>query len=484
LNPLLQLDPPEVWKHFLSLTRIPRPSGREERVREFVAGFGRELGLESLVDGAGNVIIRKAATPGMEGRQGVILQAHLDMVPQKNSGSSHDFGRDPVEAVVDGGWVRAEGTTLGADNGLGAAAIMAVLESTTLRHGPLEALFTAEEEAGMTGARGLQPGVLKGSILMNLDSEDEGELFIGCAGGLDGIMTFHCSRVATPPGHQCLELRVTGLKGGHSGMDIHLGRGNANKVMNRLLHEGFRHGMSLASIEGGNLRNAIPREAFARVVLPAGRVTEFLEAIHSLAAAIFDEMKAADPGLAIETVAADLPETVIEREAALRVTRAVHGCPNGVLRMSVEMPGLVETSNNLAVVKSDGERVTVECLLRSSLDSARDDLAAMIGSVFELAGAGTRFEGGYPGWKPDPASPVLKMMRELYASKFGSRPEVRAVHAGLECGIIGGTYPGLDMISFGPTIRHPHSPHEKVEIASVRRFYDLLVEVLERVPSR
>jgi len=479
-----ELNPRQVWRHFHSLTRIPRPSGHEEKVREFIEGFGRSLGLDTTVDEAGNVIIRKPATPGMEKCPGVILQAHLDMVPQKNGGTSHDFENDPIESVVDGAWVRARGTTLGADNGIGVAAAMAVIESGSLRHGPLEALFTCEEETGMAGALGLKPGLLKGRILLNLDSEDEGELFIGCAGGLDATMTFSYDEQPVPPGYEGFMLRVSGLRGGHSGMDIHLGRGNANKIMNRLLHEGsLRYGALIGSIEGGSLRNAIPRESTALVAVPAVRREGFLDGLGRFGAAIKNELASADPEVRIEAVSAASPELVIGEPVAERMLRAIHACPNGVMRMSCEMPGLVETSSNLAIVTSNDGAVTVQCLLRSSVDSARAELAMMIGSVFELAGAVAVFDGGYPGWKPDCGSPVLKSMRSIYREKFGKAAEVKAVHAGLECGIIGSIYSDLDMISFGPTIRYPHSPDEKVEIASVGRFWDFLVETIGKVSA-
>ncbi|NTW73383.1 MAG: aminoacyl-histidine dipeptidase, partial [Chlorobiaceae bacterium] len=451
MTAILQLDPGEVWKQFHNLTRIPRPSGHEEKIRAFIASFGRGLELETIVDGAGNVIIRKPATPGMEDRMGVILQAHLDMVPQKNSGTLHDFEHDPIDTVVDGDWLRACGTTLGADNGLGVAAAMAVLASADIEHGPLEALFTSNEEAGMTGALGLQPRVLQGGILMNLDSEDEGELFIGCAGGLDGTMTFPGDHQPVPSGYSGFRIKVTGLKGGHSGMDIHLGRGNANQIMNRLLHEGFNHhGLRLASITGGSLRNAIPRESFAHVAVPDSMKERFLDGLSVLAGGIKAELSATEPELLIEAAPAELPASVIDDTVVERMLKAIHACPNGVMRMSSEMKELVETSNNLAIVRSEKDAIVIECLLRSSVDSAREDLKIMIGSLFELAGAVPVFGGGYPGWKPDPGSPILKIMREVYATKFGRAPEIRAVHAGLECGIIGGTYPSLDMISFGP----------------------------------
>lgn len=484
MEPILQLQPRKLWKHFHHLTQIPHPSGQEAELRKFICSFTRELGLETMVDEAGNVVVRKPAMPGMEQRQGVILQAHLDMVPQKEIGRDHDFSKDPVETIVDGDWVRSNGTTLGADNGIGVAAILSVLESQDILHGPLEALFTVEEESGMGGASGLKPGVLQGRIMMNLDSEDEGELFIGCAGAMNAAFSFSFEEETLPFGYNGFRISVTGLKGGHSGMDIHLGRGNANKIMNRLLHHAFRnHGLRLASIEGGSLRNAIPRESSAHIAIPRERCEAFLSDLRMQSALILNEYRLADAGLQIDAVPAEFPEAVLEEETISRVFRAVHACPDGVMRMSGEMEGLVESSNNLAIVKSLPGAVTIECLLRSSVDSSRDDLQMTMQSLFELAGANPSFSGGYPGWKPDRASPVLKTMRAVYERVFGESPRVSAVHAGLECGLIGAAYPGLDMISFGPTIRHPHSPGEKVHIGSVAKFWTFLLETLESVPG-
>lgn len=479
---ILDLEPQEVWENFHSLTRIPRPSGHEEKIRSFIAGFGRTLGLETVGDDAGNVIIRKPATPGMENRKGVILQAHLDMVPQKNSGTEHDFEKDPVSTVVEGDWVRAEGTTLGADNGIGVAAVMAVLASTSIEHGPVEALFTSDEESGMTGAFGLKPGLLGGDILLNLDSEDEGQLFIGCAGGLYGKATFRYSSEPVPEGYTGLRIKVSGLKGGHSGIDINLGRGNANKIMNRILYDGYvRHGLLLASIDGGSLSNAIPRESTATVVVHAYNAEMLVRDIAEKAGDIKNELSTAEPELVIEAELADTPEWIIEEGVFFAMLKSVYACPNGVMQMSGELADLVETSTNLAMVASDERTIGIEFLLRSSVDSARDDLQIMIRSVFELAGADTVFDGGYPGWKPNPDSQILKGMQQIYKEAFGKDPEIRAVHAGLECGIIGATYPALDMISFGPTIRSPHSPDEKVDIESVGKFWILLVETLRNV---
>jgi dipeptidase D len=484
-NNILQLSPREVWSNFHLLTQIPRVSGNEEKIREFISSFGKKLGLESIVDDAGNVIIRKPAALGMEHCKGVILQSHLDMVPQKNLDKHHDFATDPIATILDGDWVHADGTTLGADNGLGVAAAMAVLESRELLHGTLEALFTSNEESGMTGAFGLKPGLLKGEILLNMDSEDDGELFIGCAGGSNGTISFSYREQPLPGEWKGFMIKVTGLKGGHSGLDIHLGRGNANKIMNRLLYHGhFHHGLLLASINGGSLSNAIPRESFVHAALPDSTALEFLDRFTIIAGAIKDELSAVEPTLKIEAVSAALPESVIEERIFVQFLNALYACPNGVMRMSNDMAGLVETSNNIAIVQSGSGIITIKMLLRSSVASSKVDLEIMIKSLFDLAGADSVFDGRYPGWKPDHASPILKIMQEIYHKKFAEIPEIRAVHAGLECGIIGSTYPELKMISFGPTIRSPHSPDEKVNIPSVQKFWDFLVETLKNIPFK
>jgi dipeptidase D len=482
---ILNLEPKALWKNFYSLTQIPRPSKFEAQSRDFVVKFGQDLGLETIVDEVGNVIIRKPATPGMENRLGVVLQGHLDMVPQKNSDKVHDFEKDPIDAWIDGEWVKAKGTTLGADNGMGVAAAMAILEAKDIPHGPVEALFTIDEETGMTGAFGLKAGLLKGDILMNLDSEDEGELYIGCAGGTNGSMRFTYEEVPVPAGMVALKISVIGMKGGHSGVDIHLGRGNSNKVLTRLLWGGERRfGLRLASIDGGSLRNAIPRESFAIVAIPAGKKDEFLKIMGALEALVRKELSAVEPDLKIEAIPAPLPAFLIDEKTQRNLLNALYGCPNGVIRMSNEMVGLVETSTNLAIVRSENREIIVRCLLRSSVDSAKWDLENMMQSVFELAGAEVTFDGQYPGWKPNPASPILKAMQEIYQKKFGKVPEIKAIHAGLECGLLGGVYPHWDMISFGPTIRYPHSPDEKVNVETVKKFWEFLVETLKEVPVK
>lgn len=483
-NQIVNLEPKAVWKNFYSLTQIPRPSKKEARIIEFAKNFGLSLGLETIEDAVGNVIIRKPATPGMENRKGVILQAHLDMVPQKNSDKVHDFEKDPIETIIDGDWVRANGTTLGADNGMGAAAIMAVLESKDLVHGPVEALFTIDEETGMTGAQNLQPGILKGDILINLDSEDEGELYFGCAGGIDGNFEFTFKPESTEPGTIAYKLNVSGLKGGHSGLDIPLGRGNSCKILVRLLwHSVQKHGLRLASIESGNMRNAIPREGFAIVTIPQDEKEKFEKCLLKSSDEIKAELSATEPGLQISLSAAEMPAHLIDADTQNRMLRAAYGCPNGVIRMSDAMEGLVETSTNLSIIKSDENSVKISCLLRSSVNSAKTDLSHMMGSIFELAGAKVDFTGEYPGWKPNPDSPILKTMQGVYNNRFGKIPEIKAIHAGLECGLLGAVYPNWDMISFGPTIRYPHSPDEKVHIESVGKFWIYLTETLKNIPA-
>jgi dipeptidase D len=419
----------------------------------------------------------------MENRKCVTLQSHLDMVPQKNADTKHDFEKDPIETYVDGEWVKAKGTTLGADNGVGVAAALAVLEATDLQHGPVEALFTIDEETGMTGAFGLKPGVLKGDILINLDSEDEGELFVGCAGGLDGTFTFKYTAAPVPSGYESFKLSVTGLKGGHSGLDIILGRGNANKILFRVLHDLSQHQVRLASVDGGSLRNAIPREAFAVFAAPAGKAVAVKQTVENTCRQIAAELSAVDPGLKITVEPTAAPAHVLDEKTQQALQAAIYAAPNGVMRMSDAVPGLVETSTNLAIVKSGNGEVSVKCLMRSSVDTAKDDLANMMGSVFELAGAQVKFEGGYPGWKPNPSSAIMDTMMKVYENLYGKKPKVCAVHAGLECGLIGGVYPKLDMISCGPTLRYPHSPDEKLDIASVGKWWDFLVETLKNIPA-
>ncbi len=482
---ILDLEPKEVWANFHSLTQIPRPSKHEDKIQEFMVNFGQSLGLETLKDETGNVIIKKPATPGMEDRMGVVLQSHLDMVPQKNSDKVHDFTTDPITTHIEGDWVKADKTTLGADNGIGAAATMSVLASTELVHGPIEALFTCDEETGMTGANELKPGLLDGDILLNLDSEDEGELYIGCAGGVDSTGEFKPSFENVPEGHIAFNITVKGLKGGHSGLDINLGRGNANIILNALLQMASdKFGLRLATINGGSLRNAIPREAFAVVTVPVNHKDAFSQFVSEFEAIVKAEFASADEGLSVSSSSSANPEKVIDAATQKGLFNAVANCPNGVIAVMADMPGVVETSSNLAIVTMKGDLIMIASLQRSSVDSAKIKLAEQICKVFTDSGAKAFSSGDYPGWKPNVNSPVLQAMKNVYLNKFGKTPEVKVIHAGLECGILAGAYPDLDMISFGPTIRHPHSPDEKVNIKTVGLFWDYLVETLKEIPVK
>lgn len=480
-----KLEPKDLWKNFYDLTQIPRPSKHEDKVQDFALDFGKSLGLETLRDKVGNIIIRKPATRGMENRKGVILQAHLDMVPQKNSSTSHDFEKDPIDAIIDGQWVKAKGTTLGSDNGIGASAAMAVLQSDQLVHGPLEVLLTCDEETGMTGANGLKPGLLQGDILLNLDSEDEGELYVGCAGGVNtnAVIPFKAEEI--PPFFAPYRISVTGLKGGHSGLDIHLGRGNANKIMNSMLMTAAdKFGLRLAVIEGGNLRNAIPRESFAVVVVPESEKEAFKKFASDYEAVMKESYHKADPGLLINTAATKMPSHVMDPATQAKFFNAIDIFPNDVISWSADMPGIVQTSTNLAIVRTVGNTIEIASLQRSSVDAEKDELARKIAAILTEAGGKADISGDYPGWKPDFHSPILNTMKEVYQKRFGKTPQVKVIHAGLECGILGSKYPHWDMISFGPTIRNPHSPDEMVNIETVGMFWEYLVETLKNVPGK
>lgn len=477
------LKPALVWKHFAAICNIPHPSHHEEKIRQYVVDFAKAQGLEHLVDEANNVYVRKSATAGMENRKGIVIQAHLDMVPQKNNDKVFDFENDPIEAYIDGEWVTANGTTLGADNGIGAAAILAVLEDNTLVHGPVEALFTATEETGMDGAFGLKGGLLQGDILLNLDSETEGELYVGCAGGLDANITLPYTAEAAPAGYVAYAVEVKGLKGGHSGIQIGYQRANANRELFRLLNHSACD-LRLAAVDGGGLRNAIPREATAVVLVAQADIATFEAEVAAFEKTLIAEFANIEDSISIKATATAAPAEVIPACVASKLAKAVIGAPNGVVKMSVEMEGLVQTSSNLARVVSNGECVKIQCLLRSSVNSEKHALGEAIKGVFELAGATVELSGDYDGWKPNMESPILHTMLASYESLYGVKPAVMAIHAGLECGIIGGKYEGLDMISFGPTICFPHSPDEKVEIASVDKFYSFLLHTLANAPLK
>lgn len=481
-NHLNELTPKALWRNFESLTNIPRPSKSEAKAVQFAVDFAKTHGLACKTDEVGNVVISKPATKGNENKPTVVLQAHLDMVPQKNTATVHDFEKDPIQAYVDGDWVKAKGTTLGADNGIGVAAALAVLESTDIPHGPVEVLLTIDEETGMTGAFNLKGDMLKGRILINLDSEEEGELCIGCAGGMNTSAIFTFTPETVPAGSKAFKVNLTGLKGGHSGVDIHLGRGNANKMMNRFLWKTSRElGLRIAKIEGGNLRNAIPRESFVSVVIPSANEKAFMAYADEFKKMINYELSLVEPDIAFEVTADSLPLSLIEKAVQDRLLNTVYAIPNGVIRMISDLPEVVETSTNLAIIKSEETKIEIKCLLRSSVDSAKYDLGNAMTSVFELAGATVTHEGSYPGWKPNNESAILKAMKKGYHDKFGKTPVVNVIHAGLECGIIGDACKGMDMISFGPTIKHPHSPDEKVNVPSVQKFWDYLVETLKSV---
>ena len=477
------LKPALVWKHFAAICNIPHPSHHEEKIRQYVVDFAAAQGLECLVDEANNVLVRKPATAGMENRKGIVIQAHLDMVPQKNNDKVFDFENDPIEAYIDGEWVTANGTTLGADNGIGAAAILAVLEDNTLVHGPVEALFTATEETGMDGAFGLKAGVLEGDILLNLDSETEGELYVGCAGGLDANITLPYSAEAAPEGFVAYAVEVKGLKGGHSGIQIGYQRANANRELFRMINHSACE-LRLASVDGGGLRNAIPREAVAVVLVPQDQTATFEAEVAAFEKVLIAEFANIEDSISVKALPTTAPEQVIPACVSDKLAKAVIGAPNGVVKMSVDMEGLVQTSSNLARVVSDGKCVKIQCLLRSSVNSEKHALGEAIKGVFELAGATVELSGDYDGWKPNMESPILHTMLASYESLYGVKPAVMAIHAGLECGIIGGKYEGLDMISFGPTICFPHSPDEKVNIASVEKFYSFLLHTLANAPLK
>lgn len=481
-----KLKPELLWKRFSEICNIPHPSHHEEKIREYIVKFAKEHKLDYTVDEGPNVIIRKPATSGMEGRKTIVLQAHLDMVPQKNSDKEFDFEKDPIEAYIDGEWVTANGTTLGADNGIGASAILAVLESNDIKHGPIEALFTATEETGMDGAFALRAGELKGDILVNLDSETEGELYVGCAGGLDVTATMKYDTVKLDKNEFTgYRLELKGLKGGHSGMEIVLQRGNANKLLVRFMRN-FQEklGIMLCDIDGGGLRNAIPREAFATVAVMKKNEKAFLAAVKRFEKLYINEYKGIEDSISFKAIPVRTPSKAINFFDQANLIDAVFACPNGVMRMSNSMPGLVQTSSNLARVVSERGYFKIMCLLRSSVNSEKDDLALMIRTVMELSGATVKQSGAYDGWNPNMESPILKTMKESYNKLFGREPDVMAIHAGLECGIIGGKYPSMDMISCGPTIKYPHSPDEKVNIASVEKFWKFLCYTLENAPVK
>ena len=480
------LEPKVLWNQFANLNAVPRPSKKEDRVIAFMKDFGNQLGLESFEDDIRNVIIRKPATPGMENRKPVVLQGHLDMVHQKNADTQFDFDTQGIDMYVDGDWVRARGTTLGADNGLGVAAIMAILESKDIPHPAIEALFTIDEETGMTGALNLKGGILQGQILLNLDTEEDDEIDIGCAGGIDVTATAEFDEEDTPDGSVGYTITVKGLNGGHSGMDIHKGLGNANKIMNRLLFDGFDNfGLQIASIQGGSLRNAIPRESVAKVIIAEVYDEAFVFDMQQIVNEIKTELKSTEPNLEIGFEKMEVtPSKVMPSIAQFYFVRAMYTAHNGVYRMSADFDNLVETSNNIAKVDLANGQLSVQCLTRSSVESAKMDLANALRSAFELMGCEVEFSGSYPGWTPNSKSEILDVLTSIYEKQNKEKAKVVACHAGLECGILGANYPDMDMISFGPTIHGAHSPDERASISSAQKFWKFLVEVLATIPVK
>ena len=480
-----ELEPKALWNKFADLNAVPRPSKKEERVIAFMKDFGAQLGLETIEDEVGNVIIKKPATPGMEDRMTVVMQSHLDMVHQKNNDTDFDFDSQGIEMYVDGDWVRAKGTTLGADNGLGVATIMAILESKDIEHPAIEALFTIDEETGMTGAMGLKGGLLEGDILLNLDTEEDDEIGVGCAGGVDVTAIRSYKTEETPEFKIGYTITVKGLQGGHSGMQIHEGLGNANKIMNRMLFDGFENfGLRISEIQGGSLRNAIPRESVATVAIDAIHEDAFIMEMAQLAQTIKTELRTMEPDLEIVVTKCETPKTIMDLGVQEGVTRALYAACNGVYRMSADIPDLVETSNNIAKVSIKDGEIKIECLTRSSVESSKWDLANMLRATFELTGCEVEFSGDYPGWKPNMDSKILKVLERIYIEMNNEKPHVAACHAGLECGILGQNYPDMDMISFGPNIKGAHSPDERAQISSAQKYWKFVLEILKQIPKK
>jgi len=483
-NEINKLHPEKLWYYFSEILKIPRPSKNEGKVLKYIFEFGKLHNLETLQDETGNILIRKPATRGMENLKSVVLQSHVDMVCEKNSDLNFNFTTDPIQAWIDNGWIKSKGTTLGADDGIGIAAQLAILEATDIHHGPIECLFTVDEETGLTGANGLKFGFLKSEILLNLDSEDEGELFIGCAGGKDTVVSLMFNKDKVPDSVEFFTIKVSGLTGGHSGDDIHKGRANANKLLNRILWQSTKDfGLRISHIDGGNLRNAIAREAFAAACVPSGNATSLIDFVKHFNSIAKEEYKVTEPDLKIIIEEAKKPEFLIDIETHHKLINSIYACPHGVIAWSADIPNFVETSTNLASIKIKDNVITISTSQRSSVESAKEDICNMAASVFKLAGADIKHSDGYPGWKPNSNSEIVEITRKAYVDLFKNEPQVKAIHAGLECGLIGHVYPSMDMISFGPTIKGAHSPDERLEINSVSKFWDLTIEVLKRIPK-
>ncbi|EGT4374029.1 cytosol nonspecific dipeptidase [Cronobacter malonaticus] len=485
MSELSQLSPQPLWDIFAKICSIPHPSYHEEQLAEHIMGWAKEKGLFAERDQVGNILIRKPATAGMENRKPVVLQAHLDMVPQKNNDTVHDFTKDPIQPYIDGEWVKARGTTLGADNGIGMASALAVLADDSVVHGPLEVLLTMTEEAGMDGAFGLQAGWLQADILINTDSEEEGEIYMGCAGGIDFISTLPLSREAIPAGFETFKLTLKGLKGGHSGGDIHLGLGNANKLLARFLC-GHAQALDLRLVDfnGGTLRNAIPREAFATVAVPAANAGELKTLANTYLDILKNELSVKEKNITVVLEAATTDKAALTAQSRDAFIALLNATPNGVIRNSDVAKGVVETSLNVGVVTMNDEQAEIICLIRSLIDSGKDYVVSMLESLGKLAGAKTVAKGSYPGWQPDASSPVMALVRETYQRLFNKTPNIQVIHAGLECGLFKKPYPQMDMVSIGPTITGPHSPDEQVHIESVGHYWTLLTELLKAIPAK
>ncbi|MCE9679074.1 aminoacyl-histidine dipeptidase [Shewanella sp. AS1] len=485
MSTLNQLQPQALWQWFEQICAIPHPSKHEQALSQHIQNWAKDKGLSVVEDKVGNLIIKKPATPGMENRKVVALQAHIDMVPQKNADKEHDFEKDPIQAYVDGEWVKATGTTLGADNGIGMASALAILGSDDIAHGPLEVLLTIDEEAGMTGAFGLEAGYLDAEILINTDSEQEGEIYMGCAGGVDAKIELPIVWQSSEPSHSTFKLSLSGLKGGHSGVNIHLGRGNANKLLARFL---FNHAddlaLELTNFTGGSLRNAIPREASVEFMMPSENLAQLNSLIEEYTALIRQELAIADPGMLLSLSEIPAATQVMSEATQNTLIDLLHASPNGVIRMSDEVEGVTETSLNVGVIATQGESVSILCLIRSLIDSGREEVEGKLAALCNLAGADIEFSGAYPGWKPDSSSPVMAIVKDTYESIYNKEPTIMVIHAGLECGLFKKPYPEMDMVSIGPTIRFPHSPDEMVLIETVDQYWKLLLAVLERIPAK
>lgn len=482
----IDLKPTGVFRYFGEIARVPRPSKKEEKIIAYLKAFGEQHNLETKVDKVGNVLIKKPATPGKEKLKTVILQSHMDMVCEKNNDVKHNFLTDPIEIIIDGDWMKANGTTLGADNGIGVATQLAILADDTIEHGPIECLFTIDEETGLTGAFALEEGFMNGDILLNLDSEDEGEIFIGCSGGIDSVGEFKYKEISVPAGYFFFRIGVKGLKGGHSGCDIHLGLGNANKILNRFLSQlAAKYDFYLCEINGGNLRNAIPREAYAVCAVPFDEKESVRVDLNLFIADVENELKRIEPDMRITLESETAHPVAVDRDTVSRLLKTLYAIPHGVYAMSLDIPGLVETSTNLASVKmKEGSTIRIETSQRSSILSSRDDVANAVRCAMELGGATVSYGDGYPGWKPNPDSEILKIAGASYKRLFGVDAQIKAIHAGLECGLFLDKYPFLDMVSFGPTLRGVHSPDERMDIPSVDKFWKHLLDVLVHIPEK